>query len=242
MRTGAVRLSVLSERERSDRRVESVHPLENMTNTDTIGWYDANAQAYARSATGYADIDQVEDFIALLQKEARVLDVGCGSGRDTAIIRGKGFSAIGLDLSAKLLEIAKTNHPEIEFVQGSMTDLPFTDGSFGGLWVHASLLHLETDAQIHDALSQFRRVLRNDGILHITLKARETDDASVRITDGDSGIARLFRFFTSQEIRELLEKEGFSIEKFERYAEADKHEGGRPGLRWIHTLAKKIPV
>lgn len=213
-----------------------------MVNTDTIGWYDANAGAYAMSATGYVDIDQIEDFVGLLRKEARVLDVGCGSGRDAAIIGGKGFSVIGLDLSEKLLAIARNNHPEIEFVRASMTDLPFPNSSFDGLWVHASLLHLETDVQVHNALSEFHRVLTDQSIVHLTLKSRDADEVSVRTTDEDSGHARLFRFFTPQEIEELLRNEGFSIQKLERYAEADKHEGGRPGLHWIHALARRIAL
>ncbi len=213
-----------------------------MTDTDTIGWYNVNAQAYAHSATGYADMDQVEAFIALLQEDARVLDVGCGSGRDTDILRKKGFKVTGVDLSGKLLEIARSNHPEIKFVQASMTDLPFTNGSFDGLWVHASLLHLETDVDLQRAFLEFQRVLTDEGIVHLTLKARETNEPSIRITDGDSGYGRIFRFFTLEEVGILVSSGGFAIEKLERYAEADKHEGGRPGLYWIHALARKIAV
>jgi ubiquinone/menaquinone biosynthesis C-methylase UbiE len=93
-----------------------------------------------------------------------VADVGCGPGRITAHLAGLGVEASGLDLSPGMVAVACRDHPDLPFVVGSMTDLPYAAGSLGGLLAWYSLIHLADDL-IPGVLAGFRRVLRPGGVL-----------------------------------------------------------------------------
>jgi hypothetical protein len=53
---------------------------------DTIAWYDANAEQYAKAGAVYFDQNHIDTFAALLPQGATVLDAGCGPGRDGCCI------------------------------------------------------------------------------------------------------------------------------------------------------------
>ena len=58
---------------------------------DTIAWYNQNAEQYARATLGAASLEEINDFVGLLPKGAKVLDAGCGSGRDVNLFQKKRF-------------------------------------------------------------------------------------------------------------------------------------------------------
>jgi demethylmenaquinone methyltransferase/2-methoxy-6-polyprenyl-1,4-benzoquinol methylase len=61
------------------------------------------------------------------------LDIACGSGKLTAElakIAGDGGRVVGLDFSPQMLEIARRDHPDIEFIEGDALKLPFDDARF----------------------------------------------------------------------------------------------------------------
>lgn len=100
------------------------------------------------------------------QPGERVLDVGAGPGYLASIIAeevGKSGYVCGLDISAPLLEVAKSQSskvPNIEFLQGDATELPFPDESFDAV---VSTQVLEYVSDVDSALSEFSRVLRKGG-------------------------------------------------------------------------------
>lgn len=53
----------------------------------------------------------------------RLLDLGCGTGRDAGRLASMGYTAVGLDTSAAMLDYARSQHPTVRFVQGRMQDL-----------------------------------------------------------------------------------------------------------------------
>jgi ubiquinone/menaquinone biosynthesis C-methylase UbiE len=123
--------------------------------------------AYDRIAPVFADRvrdsrQSVERFAEQLAEQiepgAAVLDLGCGPGWDTARLAGMGTRAIGGDLSASMLDLARgqTDRP---LVQLDIGKLPFRDGSFHAVWCIASLLHVPK-AEAPAALAEMRRVLR----------------------------------------------------------------------------------
>jgi trans-aconitate methyltransferase len=81
-----------------------------------------------------------EDLLALLapQPGERILDLGCGTGQLSAAIAGSGAHVIGLDLSAEMLNQARGNYPEIEFVQGDASDFAL-DAPVDAIFSNAAL-------------------------------------------------------------------------------------------------------
>ena len=88
-----------------------------------------------------------------------VADVGCGPGHVTAHLHKLGVDAFGIDVSPGMVEVARSDHPELRFEVGSMTDLRLADESTAGLLAFWSLIHVPDDA-VPAVLAGFRRVLR----------------------------------------------------------------------------------
>ncbi len=79
-----------------------------------------------------------QELVAMVAAEvvparATVLDVGCGAGGEAIFLAGLGFRAVGIDTSAKALEIARARAVEVgvevDFRLADATDLPLADGS-----------------------------------------------------------------------------------------------------------------
>lgn len=201
---------------------------------DTIDWYNKNANKYAQSIKDIPSVG-LEEFIKLIPKGSVVLDVGCGSGRDTKRLVDKGINTIGLDLSTGLIAIAKQTYPDIRFEVGDMLQLHFPDNSIGGIWAYASLLHFETIKEVMKALEEFYRVLKKEGIVHIFVKEKTTEKKFDIVSDKVSGHDRFFQYFTKEEVEKYLKDCGFKV--LNSYICDDP--AGRPEVRWIECFAKK---
>jgi len=92
----------------------------DLVNTVLSGGTDGGWRRRAARATGLAP-------------GGSALDIACGSGKLTAElakIAGDGGRVVGLDFSPQMLEIARRDHPDIEFIEGDALKLPFDDARF----------------------------------------------------------------------------------------------------------------
>ncbi|MGD6740203.1 class I SAM-dependent methyltransferase [Streptomyces sp. BH106] len=93
-----------------------------------------------------------------------VADLGCGPGRVTAHLAGLGVPAFGVDLSPKMVALARRAYPELRFTEGSMTALETQDGNLGGILAWYSTHH--TPPQWLPAVfAEFHRTLAPGGHL-----------------------------------------------------------------------------
>lgn len=149
-------------------------------------------------------IPVMQDFMNYLSPDDRVLDLGCGPGQDTEILKEHGYRAIGADLSWGMLKQAR-QHTTGEFIQADMRFLPISDGYFDAVWMCASLLHLpRTEAP--RALSEANRILRKNGIIHVSLKEGKGEKLKTNLGE------RYFTYYTVDEIRTLVDNSGFTIQ------------------------------
>jgi ubiquinone/menaquinone biosynthesis C-methylase UbiE len=128
--------------------------------------YDTVAETYASLVPDRFAKDVVgRSMLAAFadQVSGPVLEVGCGPGHVTAHLAGLGLDATGMDLSSKMIEVARRTYPDLRFEVGSMTALDLADGSLGGVVSWWSLLHLPPDA-VPVALAEFHRVLAPGGL------------------------------------------------------------------------------
>ncbi len=93
-----------------------------------------------------------------------VADVGCGTGRLTAHLRGLGLDVFGVDLSPGMLAVARRAYPDLRFEVGSMLALDVPDRSLGGLLAHYSTPHVP-DERLGEVFAEFARVLAPGGHL-----------------------------------------------------------------------------
>ncbi|MFE9746685.1 class I SAM-dependent DNA methyltransferase [Saccharothrix saharensis] len=147
---------------------------------DTRTSYDTVAESYTDfTRESLAKLPLLRGVLALFAEAARevggpVADVGCGPGHITAHLRGLGLDAFGVDLSPRMVDIARRDHPGARFEVGSMTDLPLADGSVGGVLAFYSVIHVP-DAEVPAVFAHFRRVLRPGGVVMLGFHVGDRD-------------------------------------------------------------------
>ncbi|MCE7000693.1 class I SAM-dependent methyltransferase [Saccharothrix sp. S26] len=157
---------------------------------DTRTSYDTVADNYTDfTRDALAKLPLLRGVLALFAEAARevggpVADVGCGPGLITAHVRGLGLDAFGVDLSPRMVEIARRDHPGLRFEVGSMTDLDLVDGSVGGVLAFYSVIHVP-DAEVPAVFTQFRRVLRPGGVVMLGFHVGDRDSFK---TEGYGGL------------------------------------------------------
>ncbi|HVB52061.1 MAG TPA: class I SAM-dependent methyltransferase [Acidimicrobiales bacterium] len=115
-----------------------------------------------------------ETFLSKMPISGLVADVGCGPGFDAARFETRGFRAIGIDLSAGMLDVASEGLSG-RLVQADMRTLPISSGQLDGIWCVASLLHVP-DVDTIRVLREFKRVLRSSGVLALVTASGESSN------------------------------------------------------------------
>ena len=124
----------------------------------TTDSYDQSAPEFAERWFDLRLTTEMERFAGRLGPGSRVLDVGCGPGRDAAWLAEMGFDAAGMDLSFEMLQEGRRRGVSVPLIQADMRHLPFRKGSLDGLWVCASLLHVPRE-EVDAVLRELSRVV-----------------------------------------------------------------------------------
>ena len=107
----------------------------------------------------------INELKPLLSEDARVLDVGCGTGDlSLELFENTVAQVTGLDFCAPMLKFAKTKAPQVQFIEGDALRLPFAEASFDGLTIGFALRNL---ASVERGLSELLRVLKPNGTVAI---------------------------------------------------------------------------
>jgi len=128
-----------------------------------VAFFDAHAAADDYNVfSESANARLVDSFVRLsgLAPGARVIDLGCGSGTFTQLLKQRGYAAAGLDISPKLLELARRNYPDLQFDEGDVEALPYEEASVDGVLLSGIVHHLP-DARL--CAAEVMRVLRPGG-------------------------------------------------------------------------------
>lgn len=120
----------------------------------SVAAYSSDPFGYERR---YAEhlLDRPQSFCSELPPGSRILDLGCGPGRDLRLFAAAGHRPIGLELNPSFVDMAR-RHGDV--IEGDIRDVAqiFPQSSFGGVWAQASLVHLsatETETSLHDLRS-----------------------------------------------------------------------------------------
>lgn len=191
--------------------------------------YQRMAADYTRRINDYAAADEAERFTRLTAPSPwtgpRILDAGCGPGRDAALLRLAGAEVVGLDLARAMLHQARLLDDAGHLTQADLRSLPFASDSFNAVWCFAALGHLPPSA-IPLALTEFHRVLDN-GWLYVVVR----QGTGVRTASWQGALPRYFTDLTPDGLAESLHTAGFTIHQQNTWPAPNQ-------TPWLHTIAR----
>lgn len=145
--------------------------------TETIRIYDEDAAAFARDWED--DQPAPEDLYDVIRTHFRrgpTVDVGCGSGRDTAWLVQNGFDAIGVDASDGLLAEARRRHPGVTFRKDALPALEtLAAGTYANVLCETVIMHLGAE-NVGPAVRRLVSLLTPGGVLYLSWRLTEGAD------------------------------------------------------------------
>ncbi|MEK5743813.1 class I SAM-dependent methyltransferase [Acinetobacter variabilis] len=189
-----------------------------------VDYYNQNSEQFFQTTLNVNMESLYQAFLVHLPNRGYILDLGCGSGRDTLAFKNKGYQVEALDYSKALVEKA-TALTGIPIRYQSFYDLN-DQGIYDGIWACASLLHCKRD-RLADVMQSILNALKVNGILYMSFKYGDKD----REKDG-----RKFTDLNEEQAEELL-NQFYQIELIKHWITIDQ----RPDReeKWLNILVKK---
>ena len=186
----------------------------------TIQYYNENADAFV-SRTVDIDMSNIyPKFTSLLPCDGKILDAGCGSGRDSRYFLNQGFEVVAIDASEEMVKCA-SNLMGQDAVQMKFDDVTFSN-EFDGVWACASLLHVKKENFV-STLNILVNALKSNGVIYVSLKESKSSTP-------DGG--RHFSYFSIDEVNEIMSLQS-ELELLEIWIEE------RIDFKWVNLLARK---
>ena len=191
---------------------------------ETIEYYNRNAETFI-AGTLHADMSENRNrFLRYVKPGGRILDAGCGSGRDSLAFMKSGYQVDAFDASEEICRLAsKTLGFPVEckrFEELTGTSL------YDGIWACASLLHVSGE-ELPGVMCQMKKLLKPEGVLYASFKKGNTE----RKKDG-----RFFHDMTENACRDLFQN--IDMEVLDVFLSQDVREG-RADEYWVNIIGKK---
>ena len=174
-------------------------------------WYDSELNGSIEFAK------QLQEFTSFLQPGAKVLDVGAGTGEETAWIAKNAAEVTALDISAKMLAVLQRKYPEIKTKEGNMVDQLFEEAEFDGIWSARAIIHIPPEDLLR-VLKQFKRVLKTKGVLSVIFAIPKDNNLQEQLipepeAPGKKNLLYYRTLYPLLYMYQCLENMGFSIRK-----------------------------
>lgn len=192
-----------------------------MSDPATLAFYEANARRYSQDFC-QAHSRHLDKFLDRLATGARILELGCGGGRDSARMAGRGFIVDATDASVAMVDQVREAYGlparRMRFDELSVAD------AYDAIWAHACLIHVAR-ADFAAVLAAIFKALRPGG-WHF---------ANFKLGDGEGRdpLGRLTNFPDEAWLDDAYRTAGFSIAETERY----RGEGADGVVRDWYALA-----
>ncbi|MGB4657659.1 MAG: class I SAM-dependent methyltransferase [Mobilitalea sp.] len=194
---------------------------------DSIEYYSKNAGEYFEHTVDIDMRENWERFTRILPEGGSILDLGCGSGRDSEYFISCGFDVTAMDASEEMCDLASI-HIGQDVLNLSFAEMDF-DKVFDGIWANASLLHVPEN-EIEDILTKTINSLKINGILYMSYRYGDFEGER----DG-----RYYKDYRTKSLKELLGR----FENIE-LIDIGKSQDTRTDhdISWIYVLVRRIEI
>jgi SAM-dependent methyltransferase len=182
---------------------------------DIQATYDQVAEAYADyyfHEFDHKPLDRelLDRFAAQVAGRGLACDLGCGPGEVAHYLHGRGVEMTGVDLSPRMVTVARRLNPGVEFNEGNMLALDVASGAWAGIAAFYSIIHIPRD-KVGQALQEMKRVLQPDGRL---LLAFHVGHDLVHLNEWwGQPVSADFFYFEKDEMEAYLRAAGFVIDE-----------------------------
>ncbi len=190
----------------------------------TEQYYQENSHEFFDS-TVTADVTPLYDhFLKYVPENGYILDLGCGSGRDTKAFLNKGYQVDAIDGSEELCALASQyTGVEVKCMDFASIDV---ENRYDGIWACASLLHVRSD-ELSGLIKNLCKALRPDGVLYMSFKYGDFEGER----DG-----RFFLDMTEEKFQTILKDlEGGAL--IEEWRSCDVRRG--KDVDWYNAILRK---
>jgi len=196
---------------------------------ETISYYSRNAHTVAERYESVAS-SLSESFVQAFKPQSRLLDIGCGSGRDLALLTSLGHKCFGVDATPEFVALSQSLHPELKdkVLHAALPNfVPPFGGDFDGVLCSAVLMHI-AESELATAALSIKRCLKYHGRLLYSVPSKRLDV----VTENRDANGRLFVPDPSNRLQKIFEQLGFNL--ISKWDNADSL--GRDSVEWISVL------
>lgn len=142
--------------------------------------------------------------------DGKILEIGCGGGRDAKELTALGYEYVGIDFSSGLIKVAKKENPNLIFLNQSIYNLNFSKRTqFDGFWV-AAVLHHIPKIRIDEVLQRIKKFIKGGGIGFISVRQGEGEKFEEKVIAGVID-KRFFARYSKFEFSKILLRNNFEI-------------------------------
>ena len=191
----------------------------------TLEYYNSKAKDFVSDTVAVAFTEIQDIFLEYIPVGGKILDFGCGSGRDTKYFISKGYDVDAIDGSEELCKIA-SEYAGIQVKQMHFQELNASE-EYDGVWACASILHVEK-AKLPDVMKKMASSTKKGGVVYSSFKYGDFEG----VRNG-----RFFTYLTEESFGELLRKvPELVIEKLWISADVRVERGEE---RWLNIMLRK---
>lgn len=201
-----------------------LHMNEDQETSMTLNYYNKTAIEFNRD-TVTVQFDEMQNMlIKYLSPGAHILDLGCGSGRDSKAFLKKGFKVTSIDGSSELCKIA-SKYIGQDVICKTFQSLD-EENAFDAVWACASILHVPL-ANLQNIISKINDALKPNGYLYASFKYGNFE--------GERN-GRYFTDMTEERLKIILK--AFSNLKIVEITVTGDARAGRESEKWLNVIIK----
>ncbi len=198
---------------------------QDQASADTIHYYDTETQAFITSSLKRDMSALYQEFLARVKPGGRILDVGCGPGRDSLYFLRHGYPVTALDASQAMVDYAQklTGQPVLRM---RFEEISF-ENAFEGVWASASLLHVSKN-ELDGVIARIAKSLLPQGVFFSSFKYGDQE----AITNG-----RFFSNHTEATFARLIQNHpSLAVEKIWK---SEDNRPERAGEYWLNAICRR---